>query len=323
MKFCAIGCGGHATQAHGPAQARSAALFPAVQLAACCDLSEDRARAYREQFGFQRDYTDIETMLSQEKPDAVSLVVPVDAVAAQAVPILESGVALLMEKPPGLTSGELSRMIAAAQKGGGIHQVLFNRRFMSAVIRCRDVLRENIAPESIGQINYEMVRYNRFDADFSTTAIHAIDAALFLAGSPFARARLSFRPAPGPGSATAGITIEAECESGTQVRFNVQPAAGRNSEGATIHALANTVVLDLGLADHFRGTMQHWQRDALRENFVDPGVDAVECLGIFAGTRHFFGGLLAGETLAPRLEACGQQVRLMEAIRQREKAVDF
>ena len=69
--ICTIGCGSHATKNHGPAYAKYAATHPDTILAACCDLSEDKAMQFRHRFGFARHYTDLETMLRQEKPDAV------------------------------------------------------------------------------------------------------------------------------------------------------------------------------------------------------------------------------------------------------------
>lgn len=323
MKFCTIGCGGHATQAHGPAQARIALQRPEIELAACCDLAEPQARAYRDRFGFHRHYTDVETMLEREKPDAVSLIVPVEATCALAIPLLRRGVPLQLEKPPGLNTLELAKLVAAAESGGGPHQVAFNRRFIAALAFARNLLAEAGGPDEILQVNYDVVRFNRFDADFSTTAIHALDAALFLAGAPYTRARLSFQEVFGPGEDAVNIAIDAEGERGLRFRLNFQPVAGENFEGATVHLLDRTVAIDLGLADGFRGTVRHWHQGVLQPTFVDPGHDLVDRSGVFGATRAFLHGLLDGESVGPRLESCRQQVALMEAIRRRRTEIVF
>jgi myo-inositol 2-dehydrogenase / D-chiro-inositol 1-dehydrogenase len=73
-------------------------------------------------------------MLDTERPDAVSLVAPVERTCELACLILECGFPLLVEKPPGRTVAEVDRMIAAA--GGVAHQVAFNRRFAPLLRAC-------------------------------------------------------------------------------------------------------------------------------------------------------------------------------------------
>src|ERR1051326_2058162 len=101
--ICTIGCGGMSTRAHGPSYARYAATHPETTLAACCDLDAGRAETFRARFGFERCYTDIVTMLETEQPDVVCLVAPVELTCDLACLILERGLPLLMEKPPGQT----------------------------------------------------------------------------------------------------------------------------------------------------------------------------------------------------------------------------
>src|SRR6266571_2151554 len=112
-RLATIGCGEHATGSHGPSLALYAARHPGTVLLACCDLDPGKAERYRAQFGFGRAYTDLRRMLDTERPDAVSLVAPVERTCELACLILEWGFPLLLEKPPGRTVAEVDRMIAA------------------------------------------------------------------------------------------------------------------------------------------------------------------------------------------------------------------
>ena len=76
FKISVIGCGNHSSLVHGPSYARYVQEHPDTVLAACCDLDESKAKAYREKFGFQKHYTDMRRMLQAEQPDAVCIVVP-------------------------------------------------------------------------------------------------------------------------------------------------------------------------------------------------------------------------------------------------------
>src|SRR5690606_40164673 len=78
FKVVSIGCGRHAASVHGPSWSKLQAKNERVTLAACCDIDEQIAIQYRDRFGYSRHYTDISTMLDTERPDAVSLVAPVD-----------------------------------------------------------------------------------------------------------------------------------------------------------------------------------------------------------------------------------------------------
>ena len=65
--------------------------------------------AIAQRFGFARAYTDVAAMLDAERPDAAVLAVPVHLTAAVGAPLLERGLPLLLEKPPGRTVPEVDR----------------------------------------------------------------------------------------------------------------------------------------------------------------------------------------------------------------------
>ena len=323
LNICMIGCGSFAQLCHGPAQRKYAGAHPEVRLAACCDVDESRARDYARAFGFARHGTDMLAMLAAENPDAVVMAVPPTMTCSVASLVLERGFPLLMEKPPGLSPAELNRLIAAAARGGARAQVAFNRRYMPVMRRAREILDAGIPPESVGRIDYEMIRFDRWDPDFSTTAIHALDAALFLARSPFLAAEIRLQSQKMGEREAVNIAVEAECAAGGRVRVNIQPVAGCNTDTARIHAVGHSLAIKIPVSPQSTadGALEHWQGDKLVTTFSDHDRDVVEKLGILGETEAFLAAVRSGSNLIPGLQDCHQQVALMEAIRLRRSGL--
>jgi myo-inositol 2-dehydrogenase/D-chiro-inositol 1-dehydrogenase len=323
LKICMIGCGSFAQLSHGPAQRRYSASHPDVRLAACCDVDDYRARGYATVFGFARHYTDFPAMLTAEKPDAVVVAVPPAMTCGVAGVVLERGLPLLLEKPPGMSPAELKQLITAAEKGGARAQVAFNRRYMPVMRRSRAILDAGIPPESVERISYEMIRFDRWDPDFSTTAIHALDAVLFLARSPFRAAEIRLHTQKGGDREAVNIAVEAECASGSRVLVSIQPVSGMNADSAKIHAVGQMLAIKLPVSpqSNANGSLEHWLGDKLIASYSDGDCDAVEKLGVFGETEAFLNAVRTGAGLAPGLQDCHQQVALMEAIRLRRSGL--
>ena len=319
MKICMIGCGSFARLSHGPAQQRYAAGHADVELGACCDVDENRVRDYSRTFGFSRTYADLYGMLAAEEPDAVVLAVPPESTGRAASLVLERGIPLLLEKPPGMTPAELGQLIRAAEKGGAKAQVGFNRRYMPVVRRAQEILDAAFAPTAAARIDYDMTRFDRWDRDFSTTAIHAIDTALFLARSPFRAAEIRYQAQGQDDRETVNVAIELECVSGTRVRISIQPVAGLNAESATLHSVGQSLAIRIPLFGQSRRSdrLEHWRGNELAASFADDDADVVERMGIYSEIAAFFDAVRSGAELTPRLQDCQQQVELMEAIRLR------
>jgi myo-inositol 2-dehydrogenase / D-chiro-inositol 1-dehydrogenase len=324
MKLCAIGCGAHAASSHGPAQALYAARHPGFELAGCCDLDPARAEAHRERFGFARSYSDPWVMLEAERPDAVVLVVSEDAACAMAARVLELGYPLLLEKPPGRTPQEVDRMLDAAhgcgrREGPVPHQVAFNRRFAPMVREARHRLLETGAP--LRHIHYEMTRVDRRDPDFSTTAIHGIDAVRFLAGSDYAAVRFSYHERPEAGPGVADIFMDAVMASGATAHLAFCPTAGVVVERATLHAAGHTFFLHIpmwGGVDS-PGHLWHFADGQERAHVSgEAGAEPFVLGGFYAEYEAFLGDLAAGRPPSPGLRESRQSVAVAERIRQRE-----
>jgi myo-inositol 2-dehydrogenase/D-chiro-inositol 1-dehydrogenase len=324
MKLCQIGCGEHARVAHGPSQARSAAERRDLVLAACCDLDPARAEAFRRDFGFARAFTDAATMLEQERPDAVVVVVPVERSAAVGSLVLERGIPLLLEKPPGSSVAEVDSLSAAAEKGGRAvpHQVAFNRRFAPLV---RELRRRIEAAGPVQHLHYEMTRVERRDPDFSTTAIHGLDAVRYLAGCDYAEARFRYRELPELGPGVADILVDAVMASGATAHLAFCPVAGVVVERATAHAHGQTLFLQVPMWSGIDspGRLWHFVDGRLAADLggdrLGDGTALFELGGFYRETAAFLDDLASGRAPSPSLRESRQSVEIAQHVRERRQ----
>jgi myo-inositol 2-dehydrogenase / D-chiro-inositol 1-dehydrogenase len=323
-----VGCGEHAWSSHGPAQARYAATHPGIELLACADVDAERAARYASRFGFARSFADATAMLDADKPDAVALVVSETATPDLATAILERGLPVLIEKPPGRTAAEVDRLIAAADRGGlwgqpVPHQVAFNRRFAPLVREMRRRLASLSAGQAIQHVHYEMTRLDRLDPDFSITAIHGIDAVRYLAASDFAEVRFRYQEHPALGAGVANVFMDAVMASGTTAHLAFCPNAGVVVERAEAHAVGHSLFLQVPMWNAFDspGRLQHLDQGVsvadLRGDAVSDGSTAWELGGFYAEYEAFLGDLAGGRTPGPSLREARQSVVVAEHIRER------
>jgi len=323
MNLCQIGCGEHARVAHGPSQARCTRERGDLVLAGCCDLDPARAESFRRDFGYAHAFTDPVAMLDAERPDAVVVVVPVERTVAVGSLVLERRIPLLLEKPPGATVAEVDRLIAAAEKGGGVlHQVAFNRRFAPLV---RELRRRIEEAGPLQHLHYEMTRVERRDPDFSTTAIHGLDAVRHLAGCDYAEARVRYRELPDLGPGVADILVDAVMASGATAHLAFCPVAGVLVERATAHAHGHTLFLHLpmwGGVDS-PGRLRHFANGGLVADLggdrVGDGTALFELGGFYRETAAFLEDLAAGRPPSPSLRESRQSVEIAQHVRERRQ----
>jgi predicted dehydrogenase len=125
FKVAVIGAG-HFGREH----ARIYSSHSNARLVAVCDIDEARGKAIAGEFGVE--FTpDFRTLI--EKLDAVSLAVPTISHCGIACELLESGIAVLVEKPIAATLAEADQMLAAAARGKAVMQIGHLERFNPAV----------------------------------------------------------------------------------------------------------------------------------------------------------------------------------------------
>jgi predicted dehydrogenase len=176
-----LGAGSHSQHNHLPALAELARRQPhTVELVALCDLRREHAESLAAQFGFQRVYTALESLLAAERLDGLIAVTPIPETARLVEQIFQAGIPILMEKPLGATLAEAERVASLVQSTGVPVMVSMNRRFDPALAAGLDWLGER----PLVYLRAVMTRHARREDDFITgTGIHLLDTVLAIGGA--------------------------------------------------------------------------------------------------------------------------------------------
>ncbi|RAP75989.1 Gfo/Idh/MocA family protein [Paenibacillus montanisoli] len=321
LRIGVIGCGWHSRAAHGPSLKRYKADHPDLLLAACCDLNMEAAEAYRADFGFERAYTGFEEMLKEERLDAVWVIVPDQLTTSVALQVMETGAAVFLEKPPGANAAEVILLHEQAVQRRIRHRVAFNRRHVPMVSKLIGKLDEQTQQgRRIYGLTYDMIRIKRTDADFSTTAVHAIDAAKWIAGSDYESLRFHYDELSAISPGLMNMTAEGVTFSGIRVRLNCYPYAGLARESVTVRGEGFTYELHMPLMENagsFAGLI--CSENGRTETFTEEG-DWVSAFGFYEENKSFLDALQSGQDLQDDLRSSIQSVEIMEAVRGRAEA---
>jgi len=103
------------------------------------DIVPERAEAYADAYG-GRTYPDVTSLMSEARPDLVSVVTPPGAHAEVATRLLRAGASVLIEKPPCPTLAEFDIIAEAEQAGTGTAYVVFQHRHGSGARRAAELL---------------------------------------------------------------------------------------------------------------------------------------------------------------------------------------
>ncbi len=124
--------------------------LPDATVVAICDTDKARARYVSEKLGIRNVYTDIDQMLKQDNIHAVNVCTSTDSHAGVAIPCLQAGKDVLVEKPLARTYGEAKRIVDAAQQNDRQLMVGMNNRFRPDAM----ILRSFIEAGEMGEVFY-------------------------------------------------------------------------------------------------------------------------------------------------------------------------
>ena len=134
LKVAIVGCGGIAHQ-----HAKAYAATGRTRLVGLVDIVPEHAEAYADAYGGPT-YPDVASLMSEARPDLVSIATPPGAHAEVAAEVLRAGGSVLIEKPPCPTLAELDLVAEAEQDGGGTAYVVFQHRHGSGARRAAELL---------------------------------------------------------------------------------------------------------------------------------------------------------------------------------------
>ena len=309
IRIAVLGAGGHSTREHGPALKAVKEERPnEVELAAVCDLKEDKARAYAEAFGFERTYTDLDRMLDEVKPDGLVAVTPIVLTEPIITRLLPRGIPLLIEKPPWEDSEATRRLMDVARRTGTPHMVSFNRRFSPAIRKAREWLAAHAGDRPPHLVLGRMLRHRRREGDFAVgTGIHPVDAILSFLGPP---EHVHARRTPGTVQGCFSFKAVLEFPGGRQALLALSPESGVLEETYEIHGTDYCIQVDTWQCRvrAFEGGEEvlSWRApDDARPEFAS---------GAYHEAAAFVRGVQEGEGLAPDLAEALASMRISEAI---------
>lgn len=109
-------------------------------LAAIAVRREEKALLFREEFAFDRYYTDYEKLLEDGGVDAVYLALPHGLHKEWAVKALRKGKAVLCEKPAVLSAGEMREIMDVSRETGVLFMEAMKTRFVPLYREIRDLI---------------------------------------------------------------------------------------------------------------------------------------------------------------------------------------
>ena len=144
LNFGIVGCGMIAD-----IHAQALNSLDGVRLVGVADVSFPHAQSFAEKHGVHA-YENYETMLSDEKIDAICICTPSGFHAEQAKAALLAGKHVAVEKPLAMTVSDADAVIATAKKSGKLLSVISQLRFAEDVIR----LKNAVETEGFGKIHF-------------------------------------------------------------------------------------------------------------------------------------------------------------------------
>lgn len=131
-----VGTGSFARAFHLPNLGRTEGARLRVVVACHSKSAQEAAAA----FGAELATTDLDQALHDPSVELVIIATPHNLHASQAIAALEAGKAVFCEKPMGLDSAEVEKVVAAVERTGGFYAIGFNRRFAPSILRACELL---------------------------------------------------------------------------------------------------------------------------------------------------------------------------------------
>ena len=121
-------------------------FFPELQhrpvLKAVCGRSEDKVKAFADQWQYETTETDWRALIARPDIDAVDICTPNNSHAEIAIAAAEAGKMILCEKPLALNPTEGLKMVEAVEKAGVANTVWYNYRRVPAVSLAKQLIDE-------------------------------------------------------------------------------------------------------------------------------------------------------------------------------------
>lgn len=134
-RFGLIGCGRISVN-----HLRGIKEAPHAELAAVCDIVEERAKKVALENGLSKWYTSIDDMLENEELDVCCILTPSGMHCEHACKVAEKKINVLCEKPLEVTSEKMQKIIDCCRENGVKLGCIFQRRTYEAAIKTKEAI---------------------------------------------------------------------------------------------------------------------------------------------------------------------------------------
>ena len=291
---------------------------PGVELAGVYDLNGDVAQSLARQFGIKSVYTAIGDAAASDA-DSVHVLTPPNLHVSTAMPFIQAGKTVLLEKPVGVSSHECGELRDAARRSGSVIGVNQNLVFNQAYVQLRNAVQSGslgrprhvsyIYEAPLRQLTGKQFGHWMFREPLNILleqAVHPLSQIVDLAG----RVTELSTQAETPVEISPGVGLHNACQ--VSMLCERMPASLRFHVGANFTVCRMTVVCDDGIAmaDMFANQFHVLDRTAYMEP-VDNWLSARKAARQWA--RQGFDGLasyaLAMVKLKPRSDAFYQGMK--------------
>jgi predicted dehydrogenase len=317
FKICLIGCGGMAIKGHGPSLVKYQGEHTGIVLAGCCDLFPEKAEQFKNQFGFLHAYSNYVEMVEKEKPDLTLCITPTQITARVVIDILKRGYNVLLEKPPGLDKEEALAIHNAALLAGASARVAFNRRYMPLIVSLKNEIRD---AKIIG-ITCNLMRIDRLDEDFSTTAIHGIDTVKYLADSEYEELQISQTSFSQEGKIVKNIGLQGHLKNNAFCNLTFFPCSGVACESYSVITPDRTFIIELPSQNELEdaGKITIVEKNKIVSEIKGAVAESFITNGFFEETAGFASSLILGEQLGSDIETGVTSVEIANCIRKNKQ----
>ncbi|MGA1983712.1 MAG: Gfo/Idh/MocA family oxidoreductase [Acidobacteriaceae bacterium] len=135
LKIAIVGCGKIAD-----AHVEEISKIPSVRLSAVCDLEPIMAEQLAARYSISRWYSDVASMLEQEKPDILHITTPPQSHLSLTKQAVAAGCHVFLEKPVALRHADTEAILAAVTAGGRKLAVNYWPNFEAPALELRRLL---------------------------------------------------------------------------------------------------------------------------------------------------------------------------------------
>ncbi len=315
FRIAFVGAGEWANTVHGPALSQYVKEHPdEVELTGVCvRKSVDKAREFCEKFGFSKVYTDIAEMVEKEKPDACWVVTGVEGTRIAAGAVMELGVPVLFEKPPGRNLQEARELAEISRRTGTPNMVGFNRRWAPCTRKALSWAAEH------GPFEYlyaRMLRAKRKDEDFAFgTGIHLLDCVVAISEAAFGGVKSARTARVESLGERYNFHVDMAFGNGGRGRCDLLPTCGIVDETYTLFGRDRWITFSLPWHT-VGGKAELWVEGELVDSDQWPAQPAFLTSGFYGEAVEFISAVKEGRRPSPQAEEVVDSVALAEAVQE-------